>query len=166
MKMKFRTKTSRSSLCIWECRWQWLEEEWWRAPWAHYLQMSQIFPLPSRKMGQQSHQGHIYTLENLPPVEEFILCSRLVSIEAVDYRIQWFWGVVMFYPWLFCPSDNVWRSRHVDALRCLHFSTVITPSWITQLISIAKFAHWGMHRERQTMLKIVTWTKQTWTKHM
>ena len=41
-------------------------------------------------------------------------------------------GVVMFYPCLFCPSDNVWGSQRADAPRCAHFSTVITPSWITQ----------------------------------
>ena len=71
----------------------------------------------------------------------------------------------MFYPCLFCPSDNVWCSRRADAPRCAHFYTVITPSWITQQISIENCAHRGksVRRERQTMLKSVTWTKQTWT---
>ena len=47
-----------------------------------------------------------------------------------------------------------------------HFYTVITPSWITQQISIENCAHRGAsaHQERQTKFKIVTWTKQTWTK--
>ena len=41
------------------------------------------------------------------------------------------------------------------------------PSWITQQISVEKCAHRGApaRQERQTMFKIVTWTKQTWTKH-
>ena len=76
-------------------------------------------------------------------------------------------GVVMFYPCLFCPSDNVWRSRHADAPRCAHFSTVITPSWITEKISIEQCTHQGasVHWEPQLMFKMVTWTKQTWKKH-
>ena len=51
--------------------------------------------------------------------------------------------------------------------RVAHFSTVITPSWITQQISVENCAHRSAsaRRERQTMFKIVTWTKQTWTKH-
>ena len=46
-------------------------------------------------------------------------------------------------------------------------STVITPSLITQQISVEKCMHRGTIacRERQTMFKIVTWTKQSWTKH-
>ena len=76
-------------------------------------------------------------------------------------------GVVMFSPCLFCPSDNLWRSRDTDAHRCSHFSTVIRPPWITQQISEDKCVHQGASasQERQTMFKIVTWTKQTWTKH-
>ena len=52
-------------------------------------------------------------------------------------------------------------------LRCTHFHSVITPSWITQQISIEKCAHQGVSAcgECQTMVKIFTWTKQTWTKH-
>ena len=46
-------------------------------------------------------------------------------------------GVVMFYPF-FCPSDNVWRSRGADLPQCAHFSTVITPSRITQQLSVEK----------------------------
>jgi len=59
------------------------------------------------------------------------------------------------------------ESRQVDASWCPHFSTVITPSWMTQQISVEKCMHQGAsaRRERQTMFKIVTWTKQTWTKH-
>ena len=75
-------------------------------------------------------------------------------------------GVVIFYPCLFCPSD-MWHSRRARAPRCMHISTVITPSWITQQISVEKCVHPGAsaHQEHQTMFKIVSWTKQTWTKH-
>jgi len=76
-------------------------------------------------------------------------------------------GVVMFYPCLFCPSDNMWCSRPAYAPRCVHFSTVITPSWITQQISVENCMHRGVSvgRECETMFNIVTWTKQTWTTH-
>ena len=66
-------------------------------------------------------------------------------------------GVVMFSPCLFCPSDNDWCSLRADAPWCAHFSIDFTPSWITEQISVEKCA--------QTMFKIVTWTKKTWTKH-
>ena len=46
----------------------------------------------------------------------------------------------MFYPCFF-PSDNVWRSQCAGVPQCAHFSTVITPSWITQQISAEKCAH-------------------------
>ena len=49
-------------------------------------------------------------------------------------------GVVMFYPCSLCPSDNVRRSRHADEPQCAHFSTVTTPSWISQQISVEKWA--------------------------
>ena len=64
-------------------------------------------------------------------------------------------------------SDNVWRSRRANAPRCAHFSLVISPSWITEQISAGKCAQRGAsaRREHQTMFKIVTWSKQTWTKH-
>ena len=76
-------------------------------------------------------------------------------------------GALLLCPCLFCPSDNVWRSRHADAPWCAHFSTVIPPSWITEQITVGKCVHRGAaaRRERQTSFKIVTWTKQTWTKH-
>ena len=50
---------------------------------------------------------------------------------------------------------------------CAPFYTVITSSWITQQIPVEKCAHQGASAswERQRMFKIVTWTKQTWTKH-
>ena len=35
-------------------------------------------------------------------------------------------GALMFYPCLFYPSDNMWRSRRGDAPRCAHFSNVNT----------------------------------------
>jgi len=74
---------------------------------------------------------------------------------------------MLLCPCLFHQSDNVWRSRRADTPRCEHFSTDISPSWITEQISVGKCAHWGASacRERQTRFKIVTWTKQTWTKH-
>ena len=76
-------------------------------------------------------------------------------------------GALLLCPCLFCPSDNVWRSRRADAPWCAHFSTVISPSWITEQISVGKCAHRAVsvHWEQQTSFKIVTSTKQTWTKH-
>jgi len=51
--------------------------------------------------------------------------------------------------------------------RCLHFSSVISLSWMTQQIWDEKCEHRGVSArwEHQTIFKIVTWTKQTWTKH-
>jgi hypothetical protein len=77
------------------------------------------------------------------------------------------YSALLLCPCLFCPNDNVWRSRRTDAPRCTHISTVISPSWITEQISVEKCALRGPStcRERQTSFKTVTWTKQTWTKH-
>ena len=47
-------------------------------------------------------------------------------------------GALLLCPCLFRPSDKVWRSRRADAPRCAHFSTVISPSWITEQISVGK----------------------------
>ena len=57
--------------------------------------------------------------------------------------------------------------KRTDAPRRAHFSTVISPSWITEQILVGKCAHQGAsaRRKRQTSFKIVTRTKQTWTKH-
>ena len=76
-------------------------------------------------------------------------------------------GALLLCLCLFRSSDNMWRSWCADAPRYAHFSTVISPSWKTEQISVGKCAHWGasVRRERQTSFKIVTWTKQTWTKH-
>jgi len=76
-------------------------------------------------------------------------------------------GALLLCPCLFCPSDNVWRSRRADAPRCAHFSTVISPSWITEQISVGKCAHRSASArwKLQTSFKIVTWTKETLTKH-
>ena len=76
-------------------------------------------------------------------------------------------GALLLCPCLFCPSDNVWCSRRTDAPRCAHFATVISPSCITEQISVGKSAHRDASSrwECQTSFKIVTWTKQTWTKH-
>ena len=61
-----------------------------------------------------------------------------------------------------CGAPNA-----LTRLGAQHFSTVISPSWITEQISVGKCAHRGAssRRERQTSFKIVTWTKQTWTRH-
>ena len=76
-------------------------------------------------------------------------------------------GALLCCPCLFCPSDNVWRSHRDNAPWWTHFSTVISPSWITEQISVGKCVHRGAsaRRERQTSFKIVTYTKQTWTNH-
>ena len=58
------------------------------------------------------------------------------------------YGALMLCPCLFCPSDNVWRSRHADLHRCVQFSTVISPSWITEQISVGKCAHQARQRVR------------------
>ena len=72
-----------------------------------------------------------------------------------------FSGCFIHVPCLICPSDNMWHSRQADAPWCTHFSTVITPFWITQQISVEKCTHRGTlsHRKRQTMFKIIPWTK-------
>jgi len=77
------------------------------------------------------------------------------------------WGALLLCPCFFCPSDNVWRSWRDDAPRCAHFSAVFSSSWITEQILVGKCTHRGESArwERQTSFKIVTWTKQTWTKH-
>ena len=74
-------------------------------------------------------------------------------------------GALLLCPCLFRSSDNVWRSLCADAPRCAPFSTVISPSWITEQISVGKCMHRGASErwERQTSFKIATWTKQTWT---
>ena len=76
-------------------------------------------------------------------------------------------GALLLCPCLFHPSDKMWRSRRADAPWCTQFSTVISPSWITEQISVGKCAYRGAseRREHQTSFKIVTWTKQTWTTH-
>ena len=80
---------------------------------------------------------------------------------------DWKNSALLLCPCLFCPSDNAWSSRCADAPRCTQFSTVISPSWITEQISVGKCMHRGasVRRERQICFKIVTWKKQTWTKH-
>ena len=57
----------------------------------------------------------------------------------------------------------MWPSRRAATPWCEHFSTVISPTWITEQITVGKYAHRGtsVRRERQTSFKIVTWTKQT-----
>ena len=84
-----------------------------------------------------------------------------------DANIMRLWGALTIYPCLFCPSDNAWHSRCADAPKCAHFSTLFSLSWITEQISVGKCAHQGAlaRWERQTSFKILTWTKQTWTKH-
>ena len=78
-----------------------------------------------------------------------------------ENTLVWVCCAMMFYPCLFCPSDNVWRSWRA------HLSIDLTPSWITQQISVEKCENRGVsaRRERQTVFKIVTWIKQTWIIH-
>ena len=66
-------------------------------------------------------------------------------------------GALLLCPCLFRPSDNVCRSLPTDATRWAHFSTVISPSWITEQISVGKCVHQGAsaRRERQTSFKIL-----------
>ena len=73
----------------------------------------------------------------------------------------------MLCPCLFRPCDNVWRSRRADAPRCEDFSTVISPSWITEQISEGKCSHRGAlgapNKFQNCHLDKTTWTKQTCT---
>ena len=104
-------------------------------------------------------ESHIltYFITSLALCWPSIYCNRT--------NCNWLEGVVMFYPCLFC--DNVSCSQRPDTPWSAHFSTVISPSWKTEQISVGNCAHQGAsaRRDRQTSFKIVTWTKQTWTKH-
>jgi len=93
--------------------------------------------------------------------------ASLTQIQVSGLRVNKRMGALLLCPCLFHPSDNVWRSRCAEAPLYAHPSTVISPSWITEQISVGKCAHRGAsaHWERQTSFKIVTWTKQTWTTH-
>ena len=72
-----------------------------------------------------------------------IHCGIITTLwnNLVYFESLWFFlqnrriSVVMFYPCLFCPSDNLSRTQRADATRC---STVIAPSWITQQISMSR----------------------------
>jgi len=87
--------------------------------------------------------------------------------ESWFFALYFHHGALLLCPCLFRPSDSVWHSRLADAPQCAHFSTVISPSWITEQISVEKCAHRvkSVRRECKTSFKIVTWTKQTCTKH-
>ena len=90
------------------------------------------------------------------------------QLTVIKCSIQdWKFGALLLCPCLFRPSDSVWRSRRADTPLLGRFSTVISPYWITEQISVGKCAHRGVsaRQERQSSFKIVTWTKQTWTKH-
>ena len=102
-----------------------------------------------------------YSLLGLFMTQVLRVLSIYVLVPFIRYRKN---SALLLCPCLFCPSDNVWRSRRTDAPLCAHFSTVISPSWITEQISVGKCAHRGASAcwEHQTSFKIVTWTKQTW----
>ena len=51
------------------------------------------------------------------------------------------WVLWCFIHVCFVQVTFLWHSRHADAPYCTHFSTVITPSWITQQILVEKCAH-------------------------
>jgi len=121
-----------------------------RPPKRQFLKQFQVF----RKF--------LHLIEFLVDVQVFY--AMLARLSVLKNR---FGGALLLCPCFFHPSDNVWRSRRTDAPRWAHFSTVISPSWITEQMSVGKCAHRGAsaRRERQTSFKIVTWTKQKWTKH-
>ena len=98
---------------------------------------------------------------SVPLSKKFALINMLMINHVFLHCIQLNMGALLLCPCLFCPSDNVQRSWLADAPRCVHFSTVISPSCITKQISVGKCAHPGAsaHWERQTSFKIVTWTK-------
>jgi len=77
------------------------------------------------------------------------------------------WGALLLCPCLFRPSDNVRRSRRADAPRCAHFFYCYLTFLDHRTYIRRKVAHQGVsaRRERQTSFKIVSWTKQTRTKH-
>jgi len=90
-------------------------------------------------------------------------CSTTTATPA------WMEGVVMFYLCLFCPSDNVWYllpTRLCASVRT-HFYYYYTFLDHTTNISrkVLTPRHGTACRERKIMFKIVTWKKQTWTKH-
>ena len=127
-----------------------------------------LYPPCVRKPADQPRALNSPENQNIPP---FTLHSAMFSqhgtYQLTDLIPRCPLGALLLCPCLFRPSDIVWRSRCADAPWCAHFSTVISPSWITEQISVGKCKHRGASasRERQTSFKIVTWTKQTWTKH-
>ena len=92
------------------------------------------------------------------------LCIHVTLLTSLLESVQFL--ALFLCPCLFRPSENMWCSRCADTPRCPHFSTVISPSWITEQILVGKCSHRGAlaRRERQISCKIVTWTKQTWRK--
>ena len=107
-----------------------------------------------------SHWASRYIHYVLRLIKKSLPRSQILKENAIE-------GALLLCPCLSFPSDNVWFSRRAATPRCAHFSTVISPSLITEQISVGKCMHRGASacRERQTSFKIVTWTKQTWTKH-
>ena len=71
-------------------------------------------------------------LQALPPLSfiSAVCPGSVLYPNSLSYSIH-FPGALMFYPCLFYPSDNVWRSRCADAPQCAHISIDFTPSWIT-----------------------------------
>ena len=72
--------------------------------------------------------------------------------DRMQNGVHWFWTLTLMGEQgvvLFCPSDNVGRSQCANAPRCVHYYTVITPSWIIQQISIEKCPHRGASARRK-----------------
>ena len=66
--------------------------------------------------------------------------ANIIQLPIFSYH---FCGALLLCPCLFHPSDNPWRSQRADVHRCANFSTVISPSWITEQISVGKWVHRG-----------------------
>ena len=130
----------------------------------NYFNSKVIFGKYLTKISNQNRSGRYRNLCTWKFWCKILLKKYFMSSKLQEKQTR---GALLLCPCLFRPSDNMWRSGHADAPQCAHFSTVISPSWITEQISVEKCAHRGAsaRRERQTSFKIVPWTKQTRTKH-
>ena len=70
---------------------------------------------------------------------------------------------LMFYPCLFCPSDNVWRSR--ASVRTLVYSFHTFLDYSTNINRKVRAPRRVSSLGTRNKFKIVTWTKQTWIIH-
>ena len=89
---------------------------------------------------------------------------RIVWIDSQNTVLWCFVHVCFVQETIF---NIVWCSRCADAPRCAYFPTDIFSVIQEGVKSKEKCTYQGAsaRRERQTMFKIVSWTKQTWTKH-